>query len=175
MEGTIAQILFFAGTFAPKNWAFCNGQLISIASNTALFSLLGTQYGGDGRTTFALPDFRGRVPVGVGQGPGLSPVVIGEMSGSETRTMIITEMPSHTHTASVSVGVAGSNADSDSPVGNVFAVPSSDSFGTAANATATGTSLTLNPAGNGLPFSIVQPYLAVNYVICQFGVFPARN
>lgn len=175
MEGTIAQILFFAGNFAPKNWAFCNGQLMSIASNTALFSLLGTQYGGDGRTTFALPDFRGRVPVGVGQGPGLSPVVIGEKSGTETSTMLLTQMPSHSHTTTVSMGVAGSNADNDSPVGNVFAVPSSDSFGTVANASAAGTSLSLNPAGGNQPFSIMQPYLAVNYVICMFGVYPARN
>jgi microcystin-dependent protein len=89
--------------------------------------------------------------------------------------MLLTQMPAHTHTTTVSVGVAGSNADNESPVGNVFAVPSSDSFGTVANASAAGTSLILNPAGGNQPFSIMQPYLAVNYVICMFGVYPARN
>lgn len=175
MEGTIAQILFFASTFAPKNWALCNGQLLSIASNTALFSILGTTYGGDGRVTFALPNFQGRVPVGTGQGPGLGDVSLGEMSGSPSVSMLATQMPFHTHVTNVSIGVAGSNADLESPVGNVFAVPASNSFGTTSNATAAGTSLNLNPSGGGQPFSIIQPVLAVNFIICMFGVFPARN
>ena len=99
MEGTIAEIRMFAGNFAPRNWAFCAGQTMAIASNTALFSLLGTTYGGNGQTTFALPDLRGRVPVGTGQGPGLSYISLGEVAGAATHTLTSTEMPAHTHTA----------------------------------------------------------------------------
>ena len=99
MEGTIGEIRMFAGNFAPRYWAFCQAQLISIASNTALFSILGTTYGGNGQTTFGLPDFRGRVAVGVGTGPGLSNVVLGEMGGSSTITLTTNNMPAHNHTA----------------------------------------------------------------------------
>src|SRR5512132_2979097 len=97
MEGYIAEIRLFAGNFAPRGCAFCQGQILSIAQNTALFSLLGTTYGGNGQTTFALPDLRGRVPVGTGQGPGLPSVQLGELSGEPTHTLIITEMPAQNH------------------------------------------------------------------------------
>ena len=97
MEGTIGEIRMFAGTFAPRTWAYCNNQLISIATNTALFSILGTTYGGNGQTTFALPDFRGRVAVGTGQGPGLSNIVLGQMAGTPTVTLLTTNMPAHNH------------------------------------------------------------------------------
>ena len=97
MEGYLAQIMFMALNFTPRNWAPCDGRLISIASNTALFSLLGTTYGGNGTTTFALPDLRGRVPVGQGSGPGLSPYSLGQMGGVETVTLTTTQIPSHTH------------------------------------------------------------------------------
>src|SRR6187551_745598 len=97
MDGYIAQILFFAGNFAPRNWAFCAGQLLSIASNTALFSLIGTTYGGNGTTTFALPDFRGRTAVGTGQGPGLANITLGEVAGAATTTLLVTQIPAHTH------------------------------------------------------------------------------
>src|SRR5215211_5950019 len=97
MEGYIAEIRLFAGNFAPRGWAFCYGQILSIAQNTALFSLLGTTYGGNGQTTFALPDFRSRVPVGAGTGPGLANISLGEVSGHETVTLLLNQMPVHTH------------------------------------------------------------------------------
>src|SRR5690349_13883210 len=96
-EPFIGEIIMFAGNFAPRGWAFCQGQILSIAQNTALFSILGTTYGGNGQTTFALPDFRGRVPVGQGQGPGLSSYVLGEVSGTESTTLLTTNMPVHNH------------------------------------------------------------------------------
>lgn len=101
MEGYIAQIILFAGTFAPRGWAFCQGQILSISQNTALFSLLGTTYGGNGQTTFALPDLRGRAPIGTGQGPGLSSISLGQMAGTENVTLLITQLPAHTHTVTV--------------------------------------------------------------------------
>src|SRR4051812_19628298 len=100
-EPFLAEIMIFAGNFAPRGWAFCNGQILSIAQNTALFSLLGTTYGGNGQTTFALPDLRGRVPIGVGQGPGLSSISLGEVGGTENVTLLTTQMPMHDHTATV--------------------------------------------------------------------------
>ena len=116
MEGTIAEIRMFAGNFPPKNWAFCQSQILAISQNTALFSLLGTNYGGNGTTTFGLPDFRGRMPVGQGQGPGLSQYVLGELAGSETNTIANANFPAHSHPFSGSVtmpatAVAG-NAES---------------------------------------------------------------
>src|SRR6188508_367844 len=100
MEGTIAEIRLFAGNFAPRNWAFCQGQIMSISQNTALFSILGTTYGGNGQTTFALLDLRGRVPVGTGQGPGLSDKQLGEEAGQEAVTLTVNDMPAHVHTNS---------------------------------------------------------------------------
>src|SRR3954466_14292095 len=118
MEGYIAVVSMVAYDFAPKNWAYCNGQLLSIAQNTALFSLLGTTYGGDGQTTFGLPDFRGRVPMNWGQGPGLSPRSLGEQGGSEAVTLLSTQMPAHTH----SHNARDQLADSLSPQGPLPAV-----------------------------------------------------
>lgn len=176
MDGTIAQIFLFGGNFAPRNWAFCNGQLMPIAQNTALFALLGTTYGGNGQTTFALPDFRGRVPVGTGQGPGLPHVDLGEMSGSENVTLITQQMPAHTHTATPPViAVAHTNDESISPAGNVFSTSDTDAYASTPNANAAGTSVSLAPAGGSQPFSIINPYLTVTFVICLFGVFPSRN
>jgi microcystin-dependent protein len=105
MEGTIGEIRMFAGTFAPRTWAFCSNQLISIAQNTALFSILGTTYGGNGQTTFALPDFRGRVAVGTGTGPGLPNVQLGQMAGTPTVTLLTTNMPAHNHAVTGTVTI----------------------------------------------------------------------
>jgi len=174
MEGYIAQILFFAGNFAPRFWAFCDGQIININSNTALFSLLGFTYGGNGQTTFALPDFRGRVPIGVGQGPGLSETSLGESSGAPTATLVVPQMPAHSHAATVSVAAASSNGSSATPVGNVFATSSALAYGTGTNVAALGTTLTLGPAGGDQAFTVQQPTLAVCFIICLSGYYPSR-
>lgn len=175
MEGYMATILFFGGNFAPKNWAFCNGQVISISSNTALFSLLGTTYGGDGRTTFALPDFRGRVPVGMGNGPGLPGIDLGQPAGSPTVTLTVNQMPAHTHGATAAVAAASTNGSSAAPTGNIFAASSANAYGPTSNANAAGTGLTLASAGGSQPFSIQQPTLCVSFIICMYGIYPARN
>src|SRR5215510_5189967 len=105
-EPFLGEIIMFGGNFAPRGWALCNGQILSIAQNTALFSILGTTYGGNGQTTFGLPDFRGRVPVSQGAGPGLSSYDLGEMPATESTTLLINQMPAHTHTATVTISAA---------------------------------------------------------------------
>lgn len=186
MEGTIGEIRMFAGTFAPRNWAFCAGQLMSISQNTALFSILGTTYGGNGQTTFALPDLRGRAPIGAGQGPGLSNISLGEVSGTETVTLLTTQMPAHTHTATltgtVSLGCVDDNGNTDSPGGNrlaiapagtqVYSNAAADAAMAASNISGT---VTIGIAGNSQPVPIRNPYLGMNYIICLFGIFPSRN
>lgn len=177
MEGTMATIIMFAGNFAPKNWMLCQGQLLSIASNTALFSLLGTTYGGDGRTTFALPDFRSRVPVGTGNGPGLSDYRLGQKSGAEKATLSIAQMPSHTHQVTAQVAVSTGNGTTDEPDTNVLAGTTSNTYAAAssANGKLGGVTASDSPTGGNQPFSIVQPYLAMNFVICAQGIFPSRS
>lgn len=178
MEGTLAQISMFAGNFAPRFWAFCHGQLLPIASNTALFSLLGTTYGGNGQTTFALPDLRSRVPIGVGTGPGLSNVVLGQSFGAETRTLSTANMPAHNHTATVQVGSRSSGATSDEAAGNVPCNAGPDLYAapSAANGSlAPAGTLTIQNTGSNVPFSVMQPVLGLNFVICMAGSFPSRN
>jgi microcystin-dependent protein len=169
----IGEIRMFAGNFAPRGWAFCQGQILSIAQNTALFSILGTTYGGNGQTTFALPDLRGRAAVGQGQGPGLSPYYLGQKAGMENTTLLASQLPAHTHVLNA-VEAGGNQA---SPAG---ALPAVESTGTSLNYSTAGPSTSLNPnavgvAGGSQPFSIMQPYLAVNYIIALEGIFPARN
>jgi microcystin-dependent protein len=181
MEGTIAEIRFFAGTFAPKNWAFCQGQLLSISQNTALFSILGTNYGGDGRVTFGLPDFRGRLPVGAGQGPGLSSYQLGQISGTETVTLTSSNLPLHTHpiTGTVRMPASGAAGNADTGQNNYPAVlAGTDMYSTAQNGSLMGNmqqNLGTTPTGQSLPISILQPVLGLNFVICIFGTFPVRN
>jgi microcystin-dependent protein len=177
MDGYLAQILFFAGNFPPKFWAFCEGQILSITSNTALYSLLGTTFGGNGTTTFGLPDFRGRVPVGWGQGPGLTNINLGEILGSPTATLSFAQMPAHTHVVTPAVAATSTNGSSASPVGNIFAATAANGFSAAgaANGSAAAGSLSINIAGGSQPFSIQQPTLSVNFVICLYGAFPSRN
>ncbi len=181
MEGTIAEIRMFAGTFAPRTWLFCNGQIMSIAQNTAMFSLLGTTYGGNGQTTFGIPDFRGRVAVGTGTGPGLPNIQLGQVAGTPTATLLTTNMPAHTHpiTGTVNLQVnndaAGLTDDASNrrfgAIGNVFTSVANDlvSMAPAQSTLAVGVN------GGGQPFSIMPPYLGMNYIICQFGIFPSRN
>jgi microcystin-dependent protein len=192
MEGTIGEIRMFAGTFAPRNWAFCAGQLMSISQNTALFSILGTTYGGNGQTTFALPDLRSRVPVGTGQGPGLTNITLGEVSGTETVTLLTTQMPAHTHTATATVtGTVTPKALDDTGLGdtpggqfpaistagskiytNATQTPDATMGSSPISATAT---VTIGISGNSQPVPIRNPYLGMNYIICLFGIFPSRN
>lgn len=168
----------FGGNFAPRAWALCEGQLLPINQNTALFSILGTIYGGDGRSTFALPDLRGRVPIQHGRGSGLSSYRLGERSGREEVTLNGNQIPSHTHAADLKVGVSTNQADTDDPSGAVFGVGSDDAFREgAANATmdASSVSGTIGNTGGNQAHTNIQPYLAINFIICLQGVFPSRS
>lgn len=179
MDPFIAQIIMFGGNFAPRGWAFCHGQLLSIAQNTALFSLLGTTFGGNGQTTFALPDLRGRTPIGAGQGPGLSNISLGQISGTETATLLATQMPQHIHTVTVNPRAVSEGGDTSDPT-NAFPANSGaldreyKATGTFVNmgASAAGTT---SVAGGSQPFSIRNPYLGMNYIIALEGIFPSRN
>ena len=173
MEGVIGTIIIFAGNFAPRGWALCQGQLLSIAQNTALFSILGTTYGGNGQTTFALPDLRGRAPIGAGQGPGLSDIALGEVAGNENVTLLTSQMPAHNHSVAANQNATGTNPAS--------AFPANDSRGNPVNIYAGATDGTLmspqmiGVAGNSQPLAIRNPYLGINYVICMEGIYPSRN
>ncbi|MDQ5929530.1 MAG: hypothetical protein QG594_1309 [Bacteroidota bacterium] len=180
MDGTIGEIRMFAGNFAPKNWAYCQGQLLPISQNAALFSILGTTYGGDGRTTFALPDFRSRVAVGTGTGPGLSSYVLGQKAGSETNTLLQTNLPPHTH----SLNVSNANATIETPeTGSTIAVTGTGSpraFTPELSFNSATPNVALNPlsvgaTGSNIPVNNIQPYLGINYIICLYGIFPSRN
>jgi len=178
-EPFLGQITLVGFTFAPRGWAFCSGQLLPIAQNTALFSLLGTTYGGNGQTTFALPDLRGRVAVGMGTGPGLPNISLGEVAGETAHTLIITEMPSHNH----AVRASTNTANSANPNGNSLAVGQVTVQGTAETVSmyvnaAPNVSLNLQselPAGGSQPHNNMQPYLGMNYIIALEGIFPSRN
>ena len=165
--------------FAANGWALCNGQLLPINQNTALFSLLGTYYGGDGRQTFALPNLQGRVPIHQGNGAGLSPYAIGAAAGTEDVTLQVTQMPSHNHLVGVSNQV-GSVADPTNAVlaqgnsgSNRDAVAVSNYVSTAATGTLAPT--TISAAGGSQPHSNLQPYLCVNFIIALQGIFPSRQ
>jgi microcystin-dependent protein len=171
-EPFLGEIRLFGFNYAPNGWAFCQGQLLPIAQNSALFALLGTMYGGNGQTTFALPDFRGRVPVGMGQGPGLPSYTQGEMSGEVSHTLIISEMPSHNHLVSPSQSAGTAN-----PAG---AFPGSDQRTPLNIYNATADGPTMNPqvvgqTGGSQPHNNMQPYLAMNYCIALNGIFPPRS
>ncbi len=189
MEGTIGEIRLFAPNFAPKNWALCQGQLLSIAQNQALFSILGTTYGGDGRTTFALPDFRGRTAVSSGQSQGTSNYLLGEMVGTENVTLLLPNLPSHSHAVTITnqsgtIAIHASNDEASltSPVNNYpaivngFSVYKSNPDSTLkASPVNVGGSLSATVTGGTQPHENRQPFLALNYIICQYGIFPSRN
>jgi microcystin-dependent protein len=181
MEGVIGYVTMFAGNFAPKNWAFCQAQVINIASNTALFSILGTTYGGNGTTTFGLPDLRGRTIVGAGTGPGLSSYSLGELIGVENETLNTSQMPIHVHPYSTTITApATANAvNQTNPNANIYGP---DANGNAVFAGDTGVSMksypgaiTMTPAGSNTPFQVLRPFLGLNQIVCMFGVYPARN
>ena len=196
-EAYIGSIAMFAGNFAPQNWALCNGQLIAISQNQALFSIIGTTYGGDGRTTFALPDLRGRVPINWGTGPGLTDRRLGQFSGQEYHTLTQTEMPSHTHiaqyTAPAFTGLVkpgaktGRGAKVTDPTGAFMstAPASTEIYSTTSDAqmgespvTITESSpgnVVIGNSGNSQGHNNMQPWLCVNFIICLFGVYPPRS
>jgi microcystin-dependent protein len=174
----VAEIRIWACNFAPTGWAFCDGQLMPISQNTALFSLLGTTYGGDGKTTFALPNLQGANPMHQGQGQGLSLRDLGEMSGVETVTLIQTELPAHSHFVQADAGIAGAG----SPAGAVY--KSGQAPGNPPTVIWTYTTdapnqslnpLTVGFTGGNLPHNNMQPYLTLNFCIALQGVFPPRG
>ncbi len=192
----IAEIIMFGGNFAPRGWAFCDGQLLSIAQNTALFSLLGTTYGGDGRTTFGLPDLRGRVAMHPGSGPGLTTRRLGEKSGVETVTLTTNQIPSHNHTATATASGTGTGTSYGtdtqgnsgfvggrtwSHVGANLYVDATPGVAMKAgnvtldNLTVTVDNVTVNNTGGNQSHTNVQPFQCVNFIIALVGVFPSRN
>jgi microcystin-dependent protein len=173
MDPFVAEIRIYPFNFAPKGWAFCDGQILPLSQNTALFSLLGTTYGGDGRSTFALPDLQGRAPMFWGQGPGLSLHDLGEMAGSDTVSLLESEIPSHSHNLRANVNVA----ESPDPGGNSFARCSSvNIYQTDSSQKLTDPAGTvLAPAGGDQPHNNMQPYLTLNFCIALQGVFPPRT
>jgi microcystin-dependent protein len=171
----LAEIRIFTGNFAPKGWALCDGQLLPISQNTALFSLLGTTYGGDGKSNFALPNLQGCAPMQAGQGPGLSLRDLGETGGEQTVTLLQTEMPSHSHTAQGSTG-----SDQTTPVNNAWASGAKLGGGNLYVPTNPQTNVQMNPfatsiAGGNLPHNNMPPFLGLTFIIALQGVFPARS
>ncbi|MBQ4818778.1 tail fiber protein [Aquimarina sp. MMG016] len=200
MDGYISEIRLWGPTWAPRNWALCNGQVLAISQNQSLFSLIGTTYGGDGRTSFALPDLRGRTAIGSGHGPGLSSYNQGQQVGSETNMLTNLNLPAHHHAvvvdgstnslnASVSIPVINDEATVEESDGSILAVASSDNSVTtkiygpsnasdgklaAFNSPVTGNINTLN-TGNNQPLNNIQPSLGLHYIICLQGIYPSRN
>jgi microcystin-dependent protein len=174
MDPFVAEIRIFPFNFAPKGWAFCDGQLLPLSQNTALFSLLGTTYGGDGKSTFALPDMQGNAPMHPGQGPGLSLHDLGETGGSETVTLLESEIPAHAH----SLMASGTSSSKPNPSGNAIARVQS---GATPYVPPAGAPLTpfsdqaLAPAGGDQPHNNMQPYLTLSFCIALQGVFPPRT
>ena len=173
-EPFIAEIRIFAGNFAPRGWAFCDGQLMPIANNTALFSLIGTTYGGDGRTTTALPNLQGRAPMHPGRGPGLTDRRLGEKVGVATVTLSEAQIPSHAHTARADDSISGANIPANT---TAFA---RSTGGTAYQTNTTANlvdmaSQTLSKTGGGQSHNNVQPYLTLNFIIALVGLYPSRS
>jgi microcystin-dependent protein len=176
MDPFVGQLLLGAFNFAPLGYALCHGQVLSIQQNTALFSLIGTNYGGNGVTTFALPDLRGRVPVGAGLGPGLSDYVMGQAEGSEVVNLSVSELPAHSHSIQ-GVG-GGSSAQVSQVAGNSLAGTGSNLNLYAVGTSSIGANLnpsTIAPSGGSLPHENRMPTLTLNWVIALNGVFPPRN
>jgi microcystin-dependent protein len=169
-EPFLGEIRMFGFNFAPSGWAMCNGQLLSIAQNAALFALLGTTYGGNGTTTFQLPNLQSRVAIHMGQGNGLSPYVEGQVGGTENVTLTNNQMPQHNHPVTASDGNASATRPGGAVLGRVqTAIYGASPDGTVMNAGMIGNS------GGSQPFSILQPYLVVNFCIALQGIFPSRN
>lgn len=177
-DAYIGEIRIFGFNFAPKSWATCSGQIVSIAQNTALFSILGTTYGGNGQTTFALPDLRGRAPIHWGTGVGLANVALGQVGGEENHLLTTQEMPMHNHTFAATTAAATKKPvnlgvfadDVDTQAVNYFAA-----FNAPNSSYVNLNPLSMPPAGGSQPHNNMQPYLVLNICICMFGIFPSRN
>lgn len=169
-EPFLAEIRMFPWGWAPRGWATCDGQLLPISQNTALFALLGTVYGGDGKSTFALPNLQGSAAMHPGQGPGLSLRDLGEVGGSDTVTLLQSEMPAHPHT----LQATQIPADQPIPTGNLTGTTTADNLYGAAGNTVTMAPQALPVAGSGLPHNNLQPYLTVTFCIAMQGIFPQR-
>lgn len=172
-EPFVGEIRMFAGNFAPRGWAFCDGQLLAVSQNDALFSLLGTIYGGDGRTTFGLPDLRGRVPIHAGNGPGLSSRALGSKGGAENETLTTNQLPSHTHDLRVTSEVADSTASpaNQRPATGVGLNLYTTDFGTSVNLA----SSTIANTGGSQSHTNLMPTLCVNFIIALVGIYPSRQ
>ncbi|HZE80985.1 MAG TPA: tail fiber protein [Candidatus Polarisedimenticolia bacterium] len=173
--GFVAEIRIFAGNFAPAGWALCDGQLLPISQNTALFSLLGTTYGGDGKSTFALPNLQGSAPLQQGQGPGLSLRDLGEIGGEQNVTLLPTEMPAHNHTA-----MAASGTGQPDPTSNAWA-SGAKGFGSIYSPSVPASNVPMSPTaalsfnGSSQPHNNMMPYLCLTFIIALQGVFPPRS
>ena len=170
-EAFIGEIRFFGSTFAPRGWALCNGQLLAISSNQALFSLLGTTYGGDGRTTFALPDARGRAMIHAGQGPGLSSRPLGQTGGNETNTLTAAQMPAHSH----ALNAATVKADATTPQGTLMGGSGRHRIYSGAAADTAMSGAAVGSTGGGQPVDNMQPYVTTNCIIALQGYYPSRD
>ena len=185
MEPFIGEIMLFAGNFAPRGWAFCNGQILNISQNSALFSIIGTTYGGNGVQTFALPNLQGRTPIHFGQGHGLKPVDLGETLGFDTVTLNQANLPDHTHSAALTalnlpVNDIDGEGDIKQPSKGVLANTGGEQYSSSANSSHAYSSANLGTiqvasTGNNIPFDVHQPSLALNYCIALEGIFPSRS
>lgn len=177
----IGEIIMFGGNFAPRGWALCDGQLLAISSHSALFSILGTTYGGDGRTTFALPDLRSRVAMHKGTGPGLTPRALGEEGGFEDNILVEANLPAHNHDITATARCKDAAGNANTAAGNVCSddagVSSATYSDAGADADMHSSAITAESAntGNGQAFTNIQPFLAVNFIIALQGTFPSRN
>lgn len=175
-EPFLGEIRLFAGSFAPRDWALCNGQLLSIQQNTALFAILGTTYGGDGKTTFALPNLQDRVPLNFGQGPGLAEYALGQSGGEESVTLMQSEMPAHGHQAMADSSGSGVNA---SPANAVWTgtPPRGGAivYSSSAGSPVPMSPMALQPTGGSQPHNNQQPFLALTFIIALQGIFPVRS
>lgn len=172
-EPFVGEIRMFAGNFAPRGWAFCDGQLLAVSQNDALFSLLGTIYGGDGRTTFGLPDMRGRIPIHAGFGPGLSERRLGVKGGAEKVTLTVNQLPSHSH--ATSENATSHKADSTDPTGRIPArAPGLDPYADAGPDTNMAAS-TISSLGGSQAHTNLMPYLCIHFIIALVGIYPSRS
>ncbi len=175
MDPYLGDIRLFAGSFAPAGWVICDGRLLAISENDALYAIVGTTYGGDGINTFAVPDLRGRLPVGQGNGPGLSPRVIGQQFGVESVTLLTTQIPSHNHSFNASTAAPST---SPSPAGTVFAHSDADKIYVSSPTgplPETMNAATVQATGGTQPHNNIMPTTAINYIMCTAGIFPSRN